>query len=121
VEVREEHKLGVFENRVLRKIFAPQMEKVTGECWRLHNEELMICTPFHVIKSRRMIWAGHVARMGDRIGACRVFVRKPVGKRQLGRPRHRWEDNIKTDIQEVGWGAWSRLIRLRTGEGGVLL
>jgi len=119
--VREKHKLGVSENRVLRKIFAPQMEKVTGEWRRLHNEELMICTPVQVIKSRRMIWAGHVARMRDRIGACRVFVRKPVGKRELGRPRHRWEDNIKTDVQEVGWRAWAILIWLKTGTGGMLL
>jgi hypothetical protein len=59
--------------------------------------------------------------MGDRIGACRVLVRKPVGKRLLGRPRHRWEDIIKSDIQEVEWGAWSRLIWIRTGTGGGLL
>jgi hypothetical protein len=57
-----------------------------------------------VIKSRRMRWAGHVARMGERRGAYRVLVGKPEGKRPLGRPRRRWEDNIKTDLREVGWG-----------------
>jgi len=65
--------------------------------------------------------AGHVAHIGDRIGACRVLERKPVGKRPLGRPGHRWEDNTKIYIQEVGWQAWSRLIWLSTETGGMLL
>ena len=78
----------------------------------------MICTPnqmFQVIKSRRMRWAGFVARMGERRSAYRVSVGKPEGKRPLGRPRVRWEDNIKMDFKEVGWGAWTRLIWLSTG------
>jgi hypothetical protein len=73
------------------------------------------------MKSRRMRWAGHVARMGEGRGAYRVLVGRPVGRRPVGRPRRRWEDNIKMDLQEVGWGAWTGLIWLRTGTGGGLL
>jgi hypothetical protein len=69
-----------------------------------------------VIKSRRTRWAGHVARIGERRGVYRVLVGKPVGKRLLGRPRQRWEDNIKMDLQEVGWG--HGLIWLRIGTVG---
>jgi len=65
-----------------------------------------------------MRWAGHVARMGERRGAYRVLVEKPEGRRPLGRPRHRWEDNIKMDPQEVGWGACTGLIWLSTETGG---
>ena len=61
---------------------------------------------------------GHVARMGDRRGVCRVLVGNPEGKRSLGRPRRRWEDNIKMDLQELGWRAWTELIWLRSGKGG---
>jgi len=79
---------------------------VTGEWRKLHNEELndLYCSPnfVRVIKSRRMRWAGHVARMGERRGVYRVLVGIPEGKRPLGRPRRRWEDNIKMDLQEVG-------------------
>ena len=71
-----------------------------------------------VIKSRRMTWAGHVACMGERRGVYRVLVRKPEGKRPLRKPRHRSEDNIKTNLQEVGLGTWTRSIWLRTGTGG---
>jgi hypothetical protein len=76
---------------------------------KLHNEELhdlySSTNIVRVIKSRRMRWAGHVARMGEERGVYRVLVGKPVGKRSLGRPRHRWEDNIRMDHQEVGcWG-----------------
>ena len=82
-------------------------DEVTGVCRRLHNEELndLYCSPniIWVIKSRRMRWAGHVGRMGERRGAFRVLVGKPVGERPLGRPRRRLEDNIKMDFQEVGW------------------
>ena len=83
-------------------------------CWRkLHNEELNDLysshSIFRVIKSRRMRWARHVARMGERRGVYRVLVGKPEGKRQLGRPRHRWEDNIKMDLQEVGCGGMERI------------
>ena len=104
--LREERKLRVFENMVLR-IFGPRREEVTGEWRRLHNEELndLYCSPniVRVIKWR-IRWAGHVARMGERRGVYRVLVGKPEGKRQLGRPRHRWEDNIKMDLQEVEYG-----------------
>jgi hypothetical protein len=91
-----------------------------GEGRRLHNEELidLYSSPniVWVIKSRRMRWAGHVARMGERRGAYRVLVGKPEGRRPLGRPRHRWEDNIKTDLREVG--VWTGLGWLRIGTGG---
>jgi hypothetical protein len=74
-----------------------------------------------VIKSRRLRWAGHVARMGEKRGAYRASVGKPEGRRPLGRPRRRWEDNIKMDLREVEWGAWTGLIWLRIGTGGGLL
>jgi len=103
----EERKLRVFENMVLRRIFRPRRDEVTGEWRRLHKEELndLYCSPnfVRVIKSRRMKWAGHVARMGER-GVYRVLVGKPEGRRPLGRPRHSWVDNIKMDLQEVGCG-----------------
>jgi hypothetical protein len=98
----------VFENRVLRRIFGPKRDEVTGNWRRLYNEELNYLysspTIILVIKSRRMRWAGLVARMGEGIGAYRSLVGRPEGRRPLGRPRHRWEDNIKMDLQEVGWG-----------------
>ena len=96
--LREEHRLRVFENRVLKRIFGPKRDKVTREWRKLHNEELndLYSSPniVRVIKLRRMRWAGHVARMGEKSGVYRVLVGKPEGKRLLGRPRHRWEDNI---------------------------
>ena len=91
--LREERKLRVFENIVLRRIFGPRRDEVTGEWRRLHNEELndLYCSPniVRVIKSRRMKWAGHVARMGERRGVYNVMVGKPEGKRALGIPRRR--------------------------------
>jgi hypothetical protein len=106
--LREERRLRVFENTVLRRIFGPGRDEVTGERRRLHNEELidLYSSPniLRVIKWRRMRWAGHVARMGERRGAYRVLVGKPEGRRPLGRPRRRWEDNVKTDLREVGCG-----------------
>jgi hypothetical protein len=96
----------VFENRVLRRIFGPQSDEVTGEWRRLQEEELndLYCSPniIRMIKSTRIRWAGHVVRMRDRRGVYRVWVRKPEGKRPFGRPRCRWEDNIKIDLQDVG-------------------
>jgi hypothetical protein len=101
--LREERRLRVFENRVLRRIFGPKRDEVTGEWRKLHYEELndLYCSPniVRMIKSRRMRWAGHVACMAERIGVYRVLVGKPERKRQLGRPRLRWEDNIKMDLQ----------------------
>ena len=98
--------LRVFENRVLRRVFGPKRDEVTGEWRKLHNGELrdLYSLPniVRVVKSRRMRWAGHVARMGEGRGVHRVLVGKPVGKRPLGRPGRRWEDNIKKDLREVG-------------------
>ena len=96
------------ENRVLRIVFGPKRDEVTGEWRKLHNEELnyLYSLPItvRVVKSRRMRWAGHVARMGEDRHVHRVLVGKPEGKKPLGRPRRRWEDNIKMDLQEVGKG-----------------
>ena len=101
--LREKRRLRVFENTVLRRVFEPKRDEVTGEWRKLHNEELsdLYSLPniVRVVKSRRMRWAGHVARMGERVH--RVLVGKPERKRPLGRPRRRWEDNIKMDLQEV--------------------
>jgi hypothetical protein len=112
--LRKEHRLRVFENRVLRRIFGPKRDEVTGEWRRLHNEELnyLYSSPniIREFKSRRMRWAGHVARMGEGRGAYRILVGRLEGRRPLGRPRRRWEDNIKMYLQEVGWGAWTGLI-----------
>jgi len=106
--LREKRRLRVFENRVLRRVFGPKRDEVTGEWRKLHNEELgdLYSLPniVWVIKSRRMRWAGHVARMREGRGVHRVLVGKPEGKGPLGRPRRRWEDNIKMDLWEVGGG-----------------
>ena len=91
------------EKRVLRRIFGPKRDEVTREFRKLHNEELndLYSSPsiIRVIKSRRMRWAGHASLMGERGGVYRVLVCKPEGKRPLGRPRLRWEDNIVMDRQ----------------------
>jgi hypothetical protein len=106
--LREEHRLRVFENRVLKRIFGPKRDEVTGERRELHNEELcdLYCSPsiIRIIQSRRMKWALHVARMGEKRNAYRLLVGKPEGKRSLGRSRRRWVDNIMMDLGEVGWG-----------------
>ena len=100
--LREERRLRVFENRVLKGIFVTKRNEVTGEWRKLHNEELndLYCSPntMLVIKSRRMRWVVHVARMGERRGVYRFSVGKPEGKRPLGRPRRRWADNIWMDL-----------------------
>jgi hypothetical protein len=123
--LREEKRLGVFENRVLKKIFGPKRDVATGDWRRLRNEELndLYSSPniIRVVKSRRIRWAGHVARMGEKRGVYRILVGRPEGRRPLGRPRRRWEDIIKTDLREVGWGAWTGLSWLRIGTGGGLL
>ena len=114
-----ERRLRVFENRMLRRVFGPRRDEVTGEWRKLHNEELsdLYSLPniVRVLKSRRMRWAGHVERMGEGRGVYRVLVGKPEGKRPLGRPRRRWEDNIKKDLQEVGGGCgdWMELAQDR--------
>jgi hypothetical protein len=98
----------VFENKVLRKIFRPKRDEVTGEWRKLHNEELrdLYSSPriIKIIKLRRMRWAGHVAQMVEKRNSYRLLVAKPEGKRPLGRPRCRWVDNIRMDLGEAGWG-----------------
>jgi hypothetical protein len=105
---REEHSLRVFENRVLRRIFGPKRDAVTAQWRKLHNGELhsLYSSPdiIRQIKSRRMRWTGHVARMGEGRNVYRVLMRKPEGKRPLGRPRHIWEHGIKMDFRVTGWG-----------------
>ena len=106
--LREERKLRVFENMVLRRIFGPRRDEVTGEWRRLHNEELndLYFSPniVRVIKSRRMRWARQMTRMSEERGEYRVLLGKPEGRRPLGRPRLRCVDNIRMDLQEVGCG-----------------
>jgi hypothetical protein len=102
--LREERKLRVFENRMLRRMFGPKRDEIREEWRRLHNVELYaLYSPniMRVIKSTRMGWAGHAVRMGERRGAYRVLVGKAAGRRKLGRPRRRWHVNIKMDFQEV--------------------
>jgi len=107
--LQEERKLRVFENTVLRKIFGPRRDEVTGEWRRLHNEELndLYASPniVRVIKSRRMRRAGHVTLVGEEREVYRVLVGKPEGKKPLGRPRRRRVGNIRMDLQEVGYGS----------------
>jgi hypothetical protein len=109
----EEHRLRVFENRVLRRIFGPKRDEVTGEWRKLHYEDLrdLYSSPniIRITKSRRMRWAGHVARMGEKRNAYRLLVGKPEGKRPLGRPRRMWVDNIRMDLGEVEWGDVDRI------------
>jgi hypothetical protein len=106
----------VFKNRVLRRIFGPKRDEVTGEWRKLHNEELnnLYSSPniVRVIKSRRMKWAGHVARIRKERG---VYRRKPEGRRPLGRPRRRLENNIRMGLREVGCGCvdWMELVQDR--------
>jgi hypothetical protein len=114
----KEHRLRAFENRVLRRIFGPKREE-HGSWGKLHNDELhslySSSNIVRVIKSKRMRWAGHVARMGEGRGVYKVLVGMPEGKRPLGRPRRRWENNIKMDLREIGIdGAnWIQLVQYR--------
>jgi hypothetical protein len=123
IESKEEHRFRVFENRVLRKIFGPKKDEVTGEWRKLHNKELdnLYLSPniIRVVKSRRR-WAGNVVRM--RKSCMQGFSGKTVGNTQLGRPKHRWEDNIKVDLKERGWSGfdWIDLSQERDKIGTVL-
>jgi hypothetical protein len=98
----------LFENRVLKGIFGPNRDEVIGGWIKLHNGELynFYCSPniIGIMKSRRMRWAGHVACMGEKRYAYRILVGKLEGKKPLGRPRCRWEDNMKMNVREIGWG-----------------
>jgi len=104
--LREERRLRVFENRVLRRVFGSKGDEVIREWRKLHNEELKgfysLPSIVRVVKSIRMRWAGHVACIREVRGVYRVLVGKPEGKRPFGRPRHRWEDTIKMGYREVG-------------------
>jgi hypothetical protein len=106
ITLREEHRLRVFENEVLRRIFGPKKDEVTGEWRKFHNEELhnLYSSPdiIRQVKSRRMWWAGHVARMGEEIKVYKVLVGKPEGRKPLGRPRCRWEGGVRMDLREIG-------------------
>jgi hypothetical protein len=116
--LREEHRLSEFENRVLRRIFGPKREE--DRFWRkLHKDELhsLYSSPniVRVIKSRRMGWVGHVAHMRERRGVYKVLDGRPKAKRPLVRPRHKWEDNIKLDLMEIGFNGvnWIQLAQDR--------
>jgi hypothetical protein len=108
--------MRVFENRVLRRIFGTRRDEVTGEWRKLHNGELhnLYSSPdiIRQVKSRRMRWAGHMARMGEERNVYKVLVGKPEGKRPLERPRCRWEDGIRMDLREIGLGGGVDWIRL---------
>jgi len=92
----------------MRKIFGPRRDEVTGEWRRLYYEELndLYSSPniLRMIKSRRKRWAVHVARIGGESGVYRILVMKPEGRKSMGRPRRRWVENIRTDLQEVECG-----------------
>jgi hypothetical protein len=115
LKLREEHRLRVFENGVLRRMFGPKRDEVTGEWRKLHNEELhnfySSSDISRQVKSRRMRWAGHVASMN----VYRVLMGNPEGKRPLGRPTRRWEDGIRMDLRKIGLGSvdWIQLARWR--------
>jgi hypothetical protein len=117
--LREEHRLRVFENRALRRIFGPKREEVTGEWRKLQNEELHIVysSPniIRQIKSRRLRWVGHIAHMGEERNVYKVLMGKPEGKTPLGRPRRRLEDGIRMDLRETDWRSveWIQLAQER--------
>ena len=103
--LREECRLRVFENMILRRIFGPKGDE-NGEWRRLHNEELhsLYRSPIisRIIKSRRLKWTRNVARMEEGRSAFKILTGKPTGKRPLGRPMRKWEDNIRMDLKEIG-------------------
>jgi hypothetical protein len=120
----KEHRLKVFENRVLRRTFGEKTDEVTGGWRKLHNEELhnFYSSPsiIRMITSRRMPWAGHAARIGEKWNAYRIVVGNAEGKRPLGRLRRRWVDNIKVDLKEIGWGGmdWINVAQDRNQRSG---
>jgi len=114
----QECRLRVFENWVLRRIFGPKRNEVTGEWRKLHNEELNNLYSKNIIRAKNEK-GGACSMYGERKVAYRILVRKPEGNRPLGRPRRRLMDNIKMNLQEVKWGAWTGLFWLRIGTGGV--
>jgi hypothetical protein len=111
--------LRVFENTVLRRIFRQKRDEVAGGWRKQRNEEIhnlyISSSKIRMIKSRKIRWAGQVARMGDKRTAYRILVGKPEGKRALGSTRRKWEDYVKTDLGEVGWGGmdWIHLAQDR--------
>jgi hypothetical protein len=120
--LREERRLRVLENRVLRRIFGPKRDEVTGEWRKRHNEELhdlyFSPTLVRVIKIEKNEMGGVCSSVGEGRGVYRVLLGKPEGKRLLGSPRRRWEDNIRIDLQELGCGVWTGLSWLRIETGG---
>jgi hypothetical protein len=120
--LREEYRQGMFENRVLRSMFGPRRDEVTGERRELQNEELrdLYSSPsiIRIIKSRKMRWARHVAGMGEKRNAYRLLVENPEGKRPLRRTKRIWVDNIKMDLGERGFGGvdWIGLVLLNSVE-----
>jgi len=112
----------VLENRVLRRMFGPKRDEVTGAWRKLHNETFndMYSLPntVRVIKSRRMRWAGHVARMSEKRDVYRVLVGKPEGKRPLGRPRRRWDEILKWIFRKWDLGVWTGTSWVGIGTGG---
>jgi hypothetical protein len=123
--IREEHRLRVFENRVLRRIFGPKRDEVTGEWRKLHSEELhnlySSSDIIRQVKSRRMRWAVHVAHMGEVRKLHKVLVGKPEVRRPLGRPRSGWKMGSEWILGRMAWGVWIGFDWLRTGTGGGLL
>jgi hypothetical protein len=113
VTLREENRLRVFENRMLMRMFAQRKDEVTREWRKLHNEELpdMYSSSgiIRIIKSRRMIWSWHVARIGEKRITYRLLVGRPEGKRPLGVQIHRLVANIEMDLGEIEWGAFDQI------------
>jgi hypothetical protein len=109
----------------LLRIFGPKTTEVTGQWRKWHGGKLHnLYSSLYItrqIKSRRMKWAGHVARMGEGRNLCRVLVGKPEGRKPLGRPRRRREDGIRMGLREIGWGVWSGFTLNRIGTVGGLL